>query len=113
MCIACNIAVAVAMFVRKPFLFKANNNLELLLLAGEICLWVAGMGNELLADNFSAAGDAICLILEWVGVAIFAFAYGYCVYEGMLVWRTKVQKIAHSPAAVVPETLWQTDDSPP
>ena len=45
------------------------------------------MGNEMLLNKFNGAGDAVCLVLEWLGVSIFAFGYLFCVYEGIVICR--------------------------
>eukprot|EP00949_MAST-11_sp_MAST-11-sp1_P004828 g4828.t1 len=100
MCMACNFAVGLAMVIRKPFLSKANNNLELLMLTGEMCLWGAAMGNEMLLNKFNGFGDAVCLVLEWLGVSIFAFGYLFCVYEGIAICR--IPKQSKETATVVP-----------
>eukprot|EP00949_MAST-11_sp_MAST-11-sp1_P002285 g2285.t1 len=93
LCIVCNSGVGLAIILRKPFLYRVNNNLELVMLTGEICLCGAALGSEMLLQESSGVGNAACFVLEWGGLLTVTSGYLFCAYESIKICRAKNTEI--------------------
>ena len=121
-CISANVVMIIIVFRKKPYLNTSalevgedhaergkfwgvgtNNVLEIWMALGEIVLWTAtlcnsamGVTNEARVEEMATShpfGNAICSILEWMGIIIFLMGAFFCLVEGLVVFgkgRTKI-----------------------